>query len=317
MVDALSAPAGGGHPGWGAQLRHQGDFAIAWIILACCALAGGGSVKASAQNLGCVAYRRIDELRARCGSKDFVIVRRRGLLLFAIAGGRLATAAVGRSQERPPAKLNLYDLHGWQEKDFRGAIIYASCGMILSATNPGSPSAQSWDVYSGEAVDIAGLARPVCNERRTVVVGIDKSGSLSTKSGAVIARRQRPDPLVYGLSPDGRFVAYSGTVGSLCISMVSNPRPACFSANVQSEGMLAVDDAGRTLYVAPTGGPCYYSGFGGQHVSERGKAGQADACFGVYMASPEAPPKLLVSQGSGPVWIPHQVAENLARLMSR
>jgi hypothetical protein len=272
---------------------------------------------AGAQESGCIVYRHNDELRARCATTDLLIAHKQGLFLYAICGERLAIAVVGRAQDEAPASLTVFSNEGRQRKVLRGYTLYASCGTIMSAIGSGGPDTRSWDALSGQPMSLLGLASPICSDQRKVIIGIDKSGSLSTGSGAVLARRDPPEPLIYGLSPSGEYAAYSNEIGRLCIIRTSGSQPRCYHANAEADGTLAVDNSGRTLFVAASGGPCYYSGYDGQHVSNDGRKSEADACYSIYMASLSAGPKLMVQSGFSPTWTTRRTAENLAKQMRK
>lgn len=292
---------------WRAMAGGAGTSLIAFLLLA------GAAFPCFGQAGACIAYRHNDDLLARCGSEDIRIARERGLYWYAILGDRLAIAiAEGRS----PETVTVYGPKGQSQIPIHGTVLYASCGRIISAAEPDDQSVESWDVLGGTPLRLKGLQRPVCSANGEEVIGLDKTESLSSGRGELLLARDAVGDPAYGLSPSGRFSAFSSRDGVLCISKTMGARSICYRDEFPLAGTLSVDDEGAVLFSAPTGGGCFYSGFGGQHAATTGPKSTEDACYGIYMVSQDMPAKVVVPWGRSPVWVSRQTVDALARRMS-
>lgn len=278
-------------------------------------LFAGASVAAGAQDKACIVYRHNDDLLAKCGLDTVRIAHEQGLLWYTIFRDRLVLGAIAPGKNYP-TKLAIYGGGARREVEVQGTTLYSSCGLLISASLSNNDT-ESWDVLAGSRLSLRGLARPVCSSDETVVIGLDKTQSLSSSAGGVLLDRDAVGDPTYGLSPSGEFSAFSNGDGVLCVSKSMGSRSVCYRGSFPRPGTLAVDDLGRVLYAAAAGGPCFYTGSAGQFAARSGADDRADACYGIFVLSAETPPKLVVPWGESPTWATRQTVEALAKQARR
>ncbi|MGH9481976.1 MAG: hypothetical protein ACRD1L_07755, partial [Terriglobales bacterium] len=257
-----------------------------------------------------------NEVRVRCGAGgDQVLLRRSGLVDYAILGDQLAALTVPASAwgagEGGRAELIA---HGKTVAVRSGVrAVYASCGTIVAVLDSGD----AWDLVAKQPVGFTELAQPTCNSGRSTILGLDGARRVVLQPGGDVGEAFTSS--AHGVSPSGSyfvFVTAQGVV-ELCIGSLPGAKRTYYRISDSLTGTLSIDNAGRVLFEDESGGGCYYGGPWSRDFS-KARTHAADACYGVFLASPSSAPKLVVPTGFKPTWVPQSaVAELLAAARER
>ena len=261
------------------------------------------------QTQPCIAYRRNGELRAECNGRDIPLLRRRGLASFAI--GVDGATVLGGQTWAYSVRDGRWSRLSVAAKTWTHAI-YRSCGAALA------PQVRLWgvtvDVVIGKPLRFTHLAQPQCSADRSLILGVDRAGRLTTNRGKVLAARGEFGS--FAVSPSGEWIAFfrqgDAITTQLCIYDSDGSRTQCYSKDANGregeldEGAtagLSVDDAGRVLLDEGYGGTCWYAD--GATVARRRKfpGAEPNECGGVGIASPTAAPHVIIPLGFHPAWV--------------
>ncbi|MGH9488380.1 MAG: hypothetical protein ACRD04_12440 [Terriglobales bacterium] len=301
-------------------------------LLATLALLALSAAAVRAQARPCLVYRRGDDLFARCGRKrDVLLLSEKELAGFAFLDDTVAVMTGTPGAHGYPG----VEIHLIRPKSrvrvaapvIGSSGIYTSCGTILDEIVGVVDG--TWDILAGRMVDFTDLYDPVCSRDRSRTLG--EEGLASGLSELVT----RP-PLAawtpglvaynYGISPSGKYLAYIQVgfmngeymapigIGSICVRPVRGAS-SCYPSTADMGGAgqtyLSVSDAGLVLYSGEQPyQPCFDSGFLGQD-SATAPPGHQGPCYGVYVAGPHSPPRLLVQNADEPTWVPEAAVKRL------
>lgn len=268
--------------------------------------------RAAAQAKPCIAYRINGELRARCGEIDVALLRKPGLLSYAIGvdGGTVLGGEHWSGMVRNGHWAELSS----SPKTWNGSIS-GSCGAALA--RQGEWGEATVDVITAKRVGFTSLDQPECSADRSLILGINAVGDLATSRGRTIAAKGTF--YRFAVSPSGEWAAYiaqadPGTLPQLCIAKTADWSRRCFEngpdgsnaeyvdTGVESGG-LSVNDAGEVLLVENHGGPCWYTANGVRVSKTKIPGGLADACAGVAVASVTSAPRVIIPLGFRPAWV--------------
>lgn len=258
---------------------------------------------------GCMAYLHNDEIHVRCGGAVRVLLRRPGLVQYAINShftALLLLEHVTRDHVTVDTQKVVL-LSGSKEKvanmPYGATVLYASCGTILAGLSDKRNT--TWDVVAGKPVTFTSLQRPVCSADRSRVVGINSSGQLVESSGAILAQPGQFDPFAYAISQSGNTIALlRGSPVSdrrLCVRSGNATPEHCYTPYDTVWGGISVDDSGRTLFTQGIAQTCYY--VHKKMTAKKVPGAPADQCFAVILAAPDSPTKLVALLGDHPSWI--------------
>jgi hypothetical protein len=262
-----------------------------------------------AQARPCVAYRSNGELRANCGGKDVLLLKKRGLASFAIGvdGGTVLGGADWAYMVRDGTWIKLHVPPGTRTLEIKG-----TCGTALAPQ--GLFGNVTIDLLAGAPKTFTGLKRPQCSANRSLIVGVNSKGELVTNRGKILEARSDLG-YSFAVSPSGRWIAYYrsplGHSDELCIFDASRKTTRRYSGTVAgsggfddgTNGGLSVNDAGTVLLVAPYKGSCWYASAGTLASRSKFPGAGADTCFGVAIASQASAPRVIIPLGFRPAWV--------------
>lgn len=272
----------------------------------------------------CFTFKYNDHVRAQCGDTVKNILGVPGLSHYAVYDS--AIAAITEGNRTRAAVL----ISGGRQRSLRDLdAVYASCGTIFGEYHRIGKEQPFymylWDILSDRPESFGPLREPVCDEKRSLVVGQNSAGNLVTPAGRIVVRaRGNRDIQSWDISPSAEFIAYTeldSPPQKLCIARIGAEEPTCYSmGDLGGYGKnIAVNDGGEVLFVQTSAAPgrCYYSG-DSEVVSRRRSPGSEESeCFGIWHASPKSPPKELVPLAFNPYWISASALERLTARLGR
>ncbi len=188
-----------------------------------------------------------------------------------------------------------------------------SCGTVFLFEGQN----KAHDLLSGSKLEFAPYTHFRCDARRNILIGETDAKDGVLRIGLpperVIARRppQGACPILYDVSPDGRYVAFYDCVRLCALEGVTGALPSCVEVQ-QVHYRISVSNAGEVILHTALDEACLYRD--PWHVSKEPLPGYngGDQCWAVALWRPGYPAlRIIEPLAYSPQWLTPEAAEAL------